>query len=202
MRPPSGRAQTGSSAPANGALTASGAERARGATTSRAGVQDPRVRSRSADDERRHLARRPEAAGSPRAAPAPRGHGRSRPTASSSSSGASSRRKPRRPRSRTSSRNSGRLLGAKDVLVTKAPGYLLRVAPGQLDLHRFERLVTEARGLAAQRSGRSYCGRRWPCGAARRSPTSRSRASSRPRSAGSRSCGCRRSRSGSTPISS
>lgn len=33
--------------------------------------------------------------------------------------------------------------GAGDVLVTQAPGYLLRVAPDQLDLHRFERLVEE-----------------------------------------------------------
>src|SRR6476646_6604770 len=31
-------------------------------------------------------------------------------------------------------------LGA-DVLVTRAPGYLVRVEPGELDLHRFEDLV-------------------------------------------------------------
>jgi DNA-binding SARP family transcriptional activator len=40
-----------------------------------------------------------------------------------------------------------------DVLVTKPPGYLVRVNPEQLDLGRFERLVAEARRQgAAQRS--------------------------------------------------
>jgi DNA-binding SARP family transcriptional activator len=39
----------------------------------------------------------------------------------------------------------------RDVLVTKEPGYLLRIAPGQLDLGRFEQLVEEARGQDAQR---------------------------------------------------
>ena len=33
-----------------------------------------------------------------------------------------------------------------DVLMTRAPGYFVRVEPGQLDLHRFEQLVDEARG--------------------------------------------------------
>ena len=36
-------------------------------------------------------------------------------------------------------------LGA-DALVTRAPGYFVSVAPGQLDLHRFEELVTQAQG--------------------------------------------------------
>jgi YVTN family beta-propeller protein len=40
-----------------------------------------------------------------------------------------------------------KLLG--DALVTRPPGYLLRVAPEQLDLHRFERLVDEASVTAA-----------------------------------------------------
>jgi DNA-binding SARP family transcriptional activator len=31
------------------------------------------------------------------------------------------------------------------LIVTRSPGYLLRLAPGQLDLHRFETLVAEAR---------------------------------------------------------
>lgn len=35
--------------------------------------------------------------------------------------------------------------GATDRLVTRKPGYLLRVDDGELDLHRFERLVAEAR---------------------------------------------------------
>ena len=32
-----------------------------------------------------------------------------------------------------------------DVLLTRAPGYVVQLAPGQLDLHRFERLLDEAR---------------------------------------------------------
>jgi DNA-binding SARP family transcriptional activator len=35
----------------------------------------------------------------------------------------------------------------RDVLETRAPGYVLRVRPDDLDLHRFERLVDEGRGL-------------------------------------------------------
>jgi DNA-binding SARP family transcriptional activator len=38
----------------------------------------------------------------------------------------------------------------QDVLTTRSPGYLLRVEPDDLDLHRFERLVDEARGLSAR----------------------------------------------------
>jgi DNA-binding SARP family transcriptional activator/streptogramin lyase len=33
----------------------------------------------------------------------------------------------------------------RDVIVTQPPGYLIRVGDGELDLHRFERLVAEAR---------------------------------------------------------
>ena len=47
----------------------------------------------------------------------------------------------------------------QDVLTTRSPGYLVRVEPDELDLHRFERLVDEgrsllARGLAADASER------------------------------------------------
>jgi DNA-binding SARP family transcriptional activator len=47
----------------------------------------------------------------------------------------------------------------KDVLTTRSPGYVVRVEPDELDLHRFERLVEEgrsllARGAAADASGR------------------------------------------------
>jgi hypothetical protein len=47
----------------------------------------------------------------------------------------------------------------QDVLTTTSPGYLVRVEPDELDLHRFERLVDEgrsllARGLAADASER------------------------------------------------
>jgi DNA-binding SARP family transcriptional activator len=36
------------------------------------------------------------------------------------------------------------------VLTTKSPGYVVRVAADELDLHRFERLVDEGRGLLAR----------------------------------------------------
>jgi DNA-binding SARP family transcriptional activator len=39
---------------------------------------------------------------------------------------------------------------AQDVLTTRAPGYVVRVEPDELDLHRFERLVDEGRGLLAR----------------------------------------------------
>src|SRR5215218_716905 len=37
-----------------------------------------------------------------------------------------------------------------DVLATRSPGYVIRVEPGELDLHRFERLVEEGRSLLAR----------------------------------------------------
>ena len=39
----------------------------------------------------------------------------------------------------------GRRRGVDGLIVTRPPGYLLRLEPGQLDLHRFEELVHEAR---------------------------------------------------------
>jgi DNA-binding SARP family transcriptional activator len=39
---------------------------------------------------------------------------------------------------------------AQDVLTTRAPGYVVRVEPDELDLHRFERLVDEGRSLRAR----------------------------------------------------
>ena len=41
----------------------------------------------------------------------------------------------------------------QDVLTTRSPGYVIRVEPDELDLHRFERLVDEARGLLARGLG-------------------------------------------------
>jgi DNA-binding SARP family transcriptional activator len=38
----------------------------------------------------------------------------------------------------------------QDVLTTRSPGYVIRVEPEQLDLHRFERLVDEGRSLLAR----------------------------------------------------
>ena len=37
-----------------------------------------------------------------------------------------------------------------DVLTTRSPGYLVRVGPDELDLHRFERLADEGRSLLAR----------------------------------------------------
>jgi DNA-binding SARP family transcriptional activator len=42
-----------------------------------------------------------------------------------------------------------RVLG-EDVLVTRSPGYLLSVAPDQIDARRFERSLADARGLPAE----------------------------------------------------
>src|SRR5215208_3575829 len=39
---------------------------------------------------------------------------------------------------------------AQDVLTTRSPGYVIRVEPEELDLHRFERLVDEGRSLLAR----------------------------------------------------
>src|SRR6266487_4405342 len=45
----------------------------------------------------------------------------------------------------------GRTRGAAgEVLVTRGPGYLLRVAPGTLDTARFEELTGQARGALAR----------------------------------------------------
>ena len=41
-----------------------------------------------------------------------------------------------------------------DVVVTKAPGYLLNVAAAQVDLNQFERLVAEARSLEPEARGK------------------------------------------------
>ena len=38
----------------------------------------------------------------------------------------------------------------QDLLTTRAPGYLIRVEPDELDLHRYERLVDEGRSLLAR----------------------------------------------------
>ncbi len=48
--------------------------------------------------------------------------------------------------------NVSRLRAAlpQDVLTTRSPGYLIRVEPDELDLHRFERLVDEGRSLLAR----------------------------------------------------
>jgi DNA-binding SARP family transcriptional activator len=45
-------------------------------------------------------------------------------------------------------------LGPTDAIVTREPGYLIRVAPHELDLLRFEQLVEEATRTPADRAGR------------------------------------------------
>ena len=90
------------------------------------------------------------------------------------------------------------------VLLTRSPGYVLRLEDGQLDADRFATLLAEARAAlaAARRTTRRRSSvRRSGSGAARRSPTSPSTRSPRRRSPGWRSCAWPRSRSGSTPIS-
>ena len=42
---------------------------------------------------------------------------------------------------------------SQDVLTTRSPGYVIRVEPDELDLHRFERLVDEGRSLLARGLG-------------------------------------------------
>ncbi len=63
------------------------------------------------------------------------------------------------------------------VLVHRAPGYLLRVAPGDVDLQVFEALVGQGRvragGRASGRAPPSCSARRSGCGAGRCWPTSR-----------------------------
>ena len=91
-----------------------------------------------------------------------------------------------------------------DVLTTRSPGYLVRVEPDALDLHRFERLVDEGRSLLARGLGptrRSGYAMRCRCGEARRSRTSPTRASPRRPSPGSTRSGWRQSSSVSTPTS-
>ena len=88
-----------------------------------------------------------------------------------------------------------------DVIVTRPGGYELRVEPDGLDLHRFERLVTEARGARA--AGRGPEPARGPrrFGADRRSPSSPTSLGHKVRSAGSGSFTSPRCRIASTRIS-
>jgi len=84
---------------------------------------------------------------------------------------------------------------AGTVLVTREPGYLLRVSPGELDAARFAELATQGR-RGRPRRRRRRCGRRWGCGAVRRSRSSPGSTPALLRPRGWRSCGSARSRSG------
>ena len=88
----------------------------------------------------------------------------------------------------------------EDRLLTRAPGYVLRVEPAELDADRFERLVAEAAQLGP-RGRRRCCARRWLSGAVPRSASSRTSASRSRRWPGWRSCAWSRSSGGSTPTS-
>ena len=94
-----------------------------------------------------------------------------------------------------------KVLGA-EALHTRPPGYALQLEPGELDLHRFERLLGEARealdeGRAEEASrGFQAALALWRGPRSRSSPRSRSR---RRRRRGSRSFASQRSRAGSRP---
>ena len=84
------------------------------------------------------------------------------------------------------------------MLVTRPPGYELRVEEGQLDLQRFEHAVDEARaaaraGLPRQAADGLRAARHWRIWA--------TRTSSKRISPGSKNSGSGRWRTGSTPIS-
>jgi DNA-binding SARP family transcriptional activator len=51
-----------------------------------------------------------------------------------------------------------KLLAADDVLVTRSPGYMLRVEPDQLDLHRFEARLEEGRAALGQGEAEAAAG--------------------------------------------
>ena len=91
------------------------------------------------------------------------------------------------------------------VLVTRSPGYQLRLASGDLDAARFAELAAAGRRGAGQRGARACVGsahrgaRR--CGAASHLPTCRPRPWSRPRLIGWRSPASRRKGCGSKPSS-
>jgi DNA-binding SARP family transcriptional activator len=47
-----------------------------------------------------------------------------------------------------------KLLGSAETIITREPGYLIRVEPDELDLFRFERLVAEAEQASSDRAAR------------------------------------------------
>ena len=90
-----------------------------------------------------------------------------------------------------------RSLGA-DAIVTRPPGYELRLEPGQLDLDRFERLREEA-AHAEPATAAATCAKHSRCGAGRRLRTSPTPPLRRRRSLASRSCVSVRSKNASRP---
>ena len=86
------------------------------------------------------------------------------------------------------------------ILVTRAPGYLLRVEPHRARPRALRGARRRGRWRAPETAA-SGSARRSSCGADRRWPTSRSSRSHRPTSPGWRSSACPRRSSGSTPSS-
>jgi hypothetical protein len=85
--------------------------------------------------------------------------------------------------------------GEAGRLVTRPPGYLIRVAPDELDAPRFERLARDGRPRWPLRTARARSGvsmTPWPCGAARPWPTWTTRRSRGRRRPGWRKGGWRR----------
>jgi len=86
------------------------------------------------------------------------------------------------------------------LLLTRGAGYVLELAPGQLDADSFERAVSRAREELARENAaaaRDLLRGARASGGGRRSPTSPTRTSHATRSTGSRNSGWRRSKSGS-----
>ena len=124
----------------------------------------------------------------PRRAAAARGAGRARAARRRGRAPGSPDRRPlgrarsghgaaRRPRVRLAAAQGARRRRA--ALETRAPGYVLRVGPDELDLSRFERLLARGRAGARRGSRRARTSASRPrsrCGADRRWPTSPTRA--------------------------
>ena len=99
----------------------------------------------------------------------------------------------------------GRARGAPaEVLITRAPGYMLRVEAGH-STRSASRACSPTEAARARRARAppppSCFATRWRCGGATPSPTSSTSRSPRTRSPGWRSCALSRSRNGSRPTS-
>ena len=77
-------------------------------------------------------------------------------------------------------------LAPHEAIVTREPGYLIRVGPDELDLLRFELLVEESQRMAPEQAAQRLR-EALDLGADRRLPTSPKSRSRRPRSSASRS---------------
>ena len=122
----------------------------------------------------------------------------SRPSGSSTSCGATDRRRPPRKTLQMHVSHLRRSLGP-DVVVTRAPGYVLERRAGAAGPGALRSARRGGAERPRRRRRRGCCARRWRCGGARRSPTSSTSPSRRARSHAWRSCAWRRWRRASTP---